>query len=157
MKKLFIIRHGETQQPQGSTDDFKRELSSMGKFVLTEKVKKIIKLDVFPELIVCSDLLRTRQTLAVFLQCMQLSKAGVVYDHGFYNKEYDYLFSKLYETGDNINNLMFIGHDPQVSELASELLHKPVKLQMGEIIGIESESEKWTEFCAEPCRELFYL
>ncbi len=129
MKKLYLLRHAEAEKKTGQSD-FERSLTSFGEFqaeLLGEHMKEN---SIIPNLIICSDAIRTKQTLHAINKSLKLSHNALVYEHKIYNSSVEELENQILHTKDSVDSLMLIAHNPAITTL-------PLKLQLsGKIAGL---------------------
>lgn len=114
MKKIFLLRHAHS--PLNHSSDFDRPLSQEGidKCKSVAKILRGFELDI----IFSSSALRTRQTVENILT--SLNKPIKVEYLDFLYKANAHQFLEFIEEKENLyNNILFVGHNPVVSELPS--------------------------------------
>ncbi|WP_039454774.1 SixA phosphatase family protein [Candidatus Jidaibacter acanthamoebae] len=118
MKKLFLLRHADAPF-NSSQSDFDRALSKKGKEECLYLNKYFLNNPV-PELILCSNAIRTKQTAEIVLNNLS-DKTNLIFKQELYNSSINNLISIIEDTNDDINTLMVIGHNPSIT-LLSEIL-----------------------------------
>lgn len=113
-KRLFLVRHAMAM-PTG-TDDFHRELAPQGKEDAKALGKALAQKQYSPDLVLCSPALRTQKTLACIektLSVANMQSPEIIYS----GTVGDYLY-EIQKTDNAVQNLMLVGHNPAVYELA---------------------------------------
>lgn len=129
MKKLYLLRHAEAEKKAGQAD-FERALTSFGESQAEFLGKHMKENSIIPDLILCSDAVRARQTLNVLNKALRLPLKVLVYEHRLYNSSVEELENQISNANDSLNSLMLIAHNPAIATL-------PFRLQLsGEISGI---------------------
>lgn len=116
--RALIFRHAHAAKATAGEDDFDRKLDERGRREAAETGASALRLDLVPELILCSPAQRTRETLR---------KAGRPF-----NEVTTRLQTELYpgtstiyltalKASGPIRSAMLIGHNPGISELARDL------------------------------------
>ena len=119
--QLLFLRHGPAESKNDwSGDDEDRPLSPEGKQVMNEVGRSLRKQGMRPELILTSPVIRAKQTADIVGECLDAPEKVVVDKRlapGFGPKQ---LEKMLRDHGDS-EVLMFVGHDPDLSELVRDL------------------------------------
>jgi phosphohistidine phosphatase len=117
---LFIMRHARSEWPSNLYRDFERPLDSTGIEQALEISSKLSLLNLLIDHALVSPALRTRQTFELVTQ--KLAHAPeVIFDKRLYNACFLDVFNILSEQAEAYKNLLFIGHNPSVSELCYKL------------------------------------
>ncbi|MDG1331073.1 MAG: phosphoglycerate mutase family protein [Crocinitomicaceae bacterium] len=139
--KLHLLRHGKTQQQSTTGRDYDRELNEKGLAqcqMLGEYFKKI---DLSCETW-CSSAKRTRLTYSNVAKKLRLDK--IVMREDLYLCSRSTLLEALWErSGDE--DLLIIGHNFGISDLATYLTDVRIELRTGGYICIEFADFRWEE------------
>ncbi|CAL5065136.1 unnamed protein product [Urochloa decumbens] len=85
-RRLILLRHGESTAGGRSTRDHDRPLSKAGRADAISVSNKLQQMGWIPELILCSDAMRTKETLKILQEHVQgLSQAVVHFIPSFYS------------------------------------------------------------------------
>lgn len=140
--RIHIVRHAKTEPYSQSGQDVDRKLLKRGieqSKVLAQFLKdKTIK----PELIFCSDAVRTRETVKILRKNELLD--DIIYTHQLYLCSKEDLL-KLVCKQTNKGEIMIIGHNNGLSDFASYLLDDYIELKTCEYISLELPIESWEE------------
>ena len=146
--KLHLIRHAKTLQALPDENDFDRALAEHGKrqaASLAEYLKeKIVSCEVW-----CSQARRTKETYDI------LEKAGnsfrtITYFNEFYLCSKDAFLEKLW-MDNSTEDVMIIGHNFGISDLANYFLDDMLEMRTCEYICIEFEAHRRNETSRETC------
>ena len=141
--KLYLIRHGKAESSSESGRDFDRALAEKGIKQSEELGKYLSQTPFASDLILwCSDALRTKETLASMRTSVKLPKA--IYSKELYLCSQDNLIQKIWAQDHNID-LMIIGHNFGISELAEYFSDEYNELRTGEYMCIEFDLGSWEE------------
>lgn len=128
MKTFYLLRHA---QAAAGHPDHKRPLTDKG--IKDAKIlgDKMRGKNYAPQLILCSDATRTRQTL----ENLDLGKDAEFTRYIYEGTAKDYL-DLLQEQPDEINSILLVGHNPSCHMLAATLANEDnpqclTKIQMG--------------------------
>lgn len=139
--KLHLIRHAKTLQPEMNERDFDRHLMEKGKrqakalgIYLSER---LVSSEVW-----CSDAVRTRETLTILEEkCKFLT---VTYMNDLYLCSAKTFLSKLWIDNSG-EDLVIVGHNFGISDLAAYFLEEDIELRTGEYICIDFGNYKRSE------------
>ncbi len=121
MKKLFILRHAETEFPKG-TGDHDRTLTNKGeeKAVMLGKVMKDNAL--YPDYAICSTATRTRQTLENVAHSLPAFEQD--FQDDIYHASMEDLLSAVQNLPEERSAVLVVGHNPSIFGLAATLSEK---------------------------------
>jgi len=113
-KKLFLLRHAQAASSQ-TGDDKARNLTPQGKADARALGTEMKRLDLIPDLILCSPAVRTKQTLEGLKDTLDLE--NVEHPEILYNGSTgDYLY-QIQQVSDEYNSILFLAHNPSIYEL----------------------------------------
>jgi phosphohistidine phosphatase len=137
---LYFLRHGQADWPNWNKPDDERPLTKSGKKEMREVARFLRRLKVRPSLIVTSPLPRAVQTAEIAADCLKakLRKDGSLAP-GFGVGELRTLLKHH-----RADSLMIVGHEPDFSDVISELTGASLKLSKAGValVDIDSESER---------------
>ena len=67
------------------------------------------------------------------------------FSEGLYLGGFDDILSAVAELDDSVQTVLWVGHNPGVSEVASSLSLKPHGFQPAELLVLENEINDWVE------------
>jgi len=137
MLKLSLLRHAKSGWDDPDLSDHERPLNSRGTKAATRMGRYIAEHDLCPELILCSDAIRTRATLTLILASLSPSIPHTIITEALYLAAPDTIFKAIKKHAGDTAHVMVIGHNPGVHALALSL---PAS---GEQSDIESLSLKF--------------
>lgn len=151
MKKLILMRHAESQPEHIGLNDRDRCLSGAGmeelEFIRRKLQGKLQGL----QLILCSNVKRTRQTLEG-IKAILPSTCELAFDDGLYHAPASSLINRLQDLEDGQDFVMIIAHNPGVSEFLNLVLNatkeQPGLQKMVPTSGVaifEGNFNKWDE------------
>jgi phosphohistidine phosphatase len=140
MLTLHLLRHAKTNQISKSGKDFDRELLSKGEKQCVELKKyfeenKLVFNEVF-----CSTAKRTLQTHGL----VGLDDSSTVFLKGLYLASSAELLYNI-QSNANSNEILLVGHNEGISELASYLCDDWIQLKTGGYVCIEIVLDNWSE------------
>jgi phosphohistidine phosphatase len=127
VKRLLLLRHGKAEG--AASDDRKRALIPRGK-TDSARMGRFLHEDAYsPDLILCSDSTRTRQTVDAVLPELQ-AKPEVKYLAELYLAEPELVLSLVRRANDKLGSLMVVGHNPGLEQCALALAAVPLEKKM---------------------------
>jgi len=150
MKRLYLLRHAESNHPQG-VSDHDRPLNENGKRMCKNMNSYILENKIIPDVVLCSDALRTMSTAKAVFAGVNIN---ITANKKLYNSTVGEILKEIAKVNDNIFSVMVIGHNPAIQQLAfmlgrpeDKLLLKDVKNEYPPctLIGYEINVAKWAE------------
>lgn len=153
MKRLLLLRHAKAEG--AAADDRKRALIDRGRKD-SARMGRFLRKEVYvPDLILCSDSTRTRETLNVALPELG-TPPPVQFLHELYLAESELIISIIRRAPEKCGVLMVIGHNPGLEQCALALASMPLekklrkrydsmdeKFPTGALAVIDFEVAKW--------------
>ncbi|MFP4011671.1 MAG: SixA phosphatase family protein [Spirochaetaceae bacterium] len=142
MKRVLVYRHAKTEKTGENMADFVRELTDEGERQARSMGRQLVKKQLLPDLIVCSDAVRAVQTAEITCE-----EAGFEVDIREREELYgadaaDYL-AVLREQDDAHDILMIVGHNPAIEDLLHQLLGREVTMKTASVAVLDAEIEAW--------------
>ncbi|XP_062198714.1 uncharacterized protein At3g52155, chloroplastic-like [Phragmites australis] len=152
-RRLILLRHGESAAGGRSTRDHDRPLSKAGRADAISVSDKLQQMGWIPELILCSDATRTKETLKILQEHVQgLSEAVVHFIPSFYSiaamdgQTAEHLQKAICEySSDDILSVMCMGHNKGWEEAASMFSGDSVVLKTCNAALLEAAGKSWVE------------
>ena len=143
--KIYLLRHGEATHSSSSGKDFDRPLSAYGKQQIGAVEDFLVKEAKGIELsIYCSNALRTKETLRILYASLKIKKSNF-FDE-LYHADFEFLIRFLKKISPSEENVLLVGHNNGISDLASYLLDKRIGLPTGGLLKINFELiDNWKE------------
>lgn len=157
MKTLYIMRHGKAEDSDHKAD-FNRKLISKGvkrnqKVALKLKAKKG-KFDA----ILCSEASRAVETARIMAEHFKFPIDEIKEYQEFYLAPAVILLDSLYALDNTLTNVLLVGHNPGVSELATSLSNQLFDwLPTSALIAIKFDTDKWEEISKADAKVSFSL
>lgn len=120
MKQLFILRHTKAAAESKSGHDHDRPLNARGEVAARLVGEYLAGLEVLPEIICCSDALRTTQTLALLRERLD-TPIDIRFHNELYLASAGDLLEFAHSLPESYNRVMLIGHNPGMHQLANIL------------------------------------
>lgn len=142
MKKLILMRHGNADL---HFNDWERPLTTKGQDEVRDVSSQILKhKDWLPSLVICSEAVRAKQSFQIFSNAY--SDFKTVYVKTLYHGSMKDVVASIEQTEDSISNVMIIGHNPVLTELACKLSDDHVRLSTANAAMLSAKDEmSWGE------------
>jgi phosphohistidine phosphatase len=141
MRKIILLRHGESADKQRGQSDFDRNLTTRGATSIAALAKVLAHENFAPDYLLVSPATRTKQTADIIIEQLNLGIAPH-FESDLYNREENVYLQHISHIQPNWNCLMVVGHNPSISALAAKLSNKNfVGLHPGEAAILEFELE----------------
>jgi len=154
MKTLLVLRHGHAEQLHKATpQDFDRALTERGREEALKSGRKAASLLRSTPYILASEALRTRQTAETFAQ--ELGPISFHTAPHLYRASVDDWLEELSALDDTVECVVFVGHNPAISDLCTRLSGREVDLPTGGLRGFATPF-RWEEAVQKPWEELVF-
>jgi phosphohistidine phosphatase len=146
MKRLYIVRHAKSDWSQPGQNDEDRKLLGKG-IKRTHKILEFLKQhDTRPDLIISSPAIRAISTASLLAEGLGYPLAEIQQERIIYRGDSDDIMDFIYETPQNIESLMVVGHNPTFTNLANRFLDEMMEwLPTTGVVCIQFETENWQE------------
>lgn len=135
---LFFFRHGLADWPNWRGDDDDRPLTDKGKRETHDVAAFLANLGVKPQKIITSPLPRASQTATIVAEHLQAPlKTSEWLAKGFNVRKLKELLS-----GDKMDNLMLVGHEPDFGRVIEKLTGGNVKLKKSGVARVRLDRTK---------------
>lgn len=142
---LFLIRHAKTEKTAISGKDFDRKLAENG-LLQVEKLNEFISQFDFNKVdIWCSEAIRTKQTLS-FIDT-HFPSTNIEFKNELYLASAKEIKELIWNT-DSDKDLLIIGHNEGISEIATYFLGEDIHLKTATFIQISFEAKSRQEWSA---------
>jgi len=152
-KKLTLLRHAKAANALPGLDDHARRLNGRGRAAAAQV--GIESADARPELVLCSDAVRTRETWEILSQAWEVLPP-VRFEAALYLAEADALLDRLRQVAPAVGHVWLIGHNPGLEELASQLSGQFIGLTTAARVRIAFEAD-WRALGAAAVRRADYF
>lgn len=153
MLSLFLVRHAKSSWDDASVPDRLRPLNDRGKRDAPRMGKRLARLRVKPDVIVCSPATRAHKTAHILAEELGCKDRDVRVDERLYAARADVLVRVIAEVGDGKGSVMLVGHNPELTELAHRLSRQITHLPTCAVAAFVFGAPSWPEaFLAGPER-----
>lgn len=149
MKTLLILRHAKSSWESPSLADFDRPLNPRGlkaaPFIGSLMHEKNLRAD----LILSSPAKRAKQTAILVRETAGLNDAEIRYDESIYEASPLTLLHLLAETGNEVNSVLLVGHNPGLEGLIKILTGGIQPMPTAALAVIELNIETWQQIIVD--------
>ncbi len=132
MKRLFLLRHAQTL-PASGLSDIDRKLTPNGQADARALGSAMKAKGYQPDFIYCSPARRTKETLSLLLE--SLEERTVESPNSIYHGTRGDLFHLIQNASKDVQNLLLVGHNPVIHELAATLAKEDSPALMNRLAG----------------------
>jgi phosphohistidine phosphatase len=118
MLTLLLLRHAKSSWDDPQLDDHDRPLAKRGVRDAARIGSYIMEHDLTPDLVLCSDAVRTRATLTLVLSRLGTATPLIAYDRALYLAEPAGILGRIAEVDASSSRVMVIWHNPGMHALA---------------------------------------
>ncbi|MGJ8661182.1 MAG: SixA phosphatase family protein [Bacteroidota bacterium] len=140
--KLHLIRHAKTEQSSQTGKDFDRKLMHRGQKQSLELNQFLSNQDFKNTTVLCSSAVRTKETLSYLTD--NFKNENCFYNKDLYLCSLQNYLDLLWKQGHG-NDLVLIGHNFGISDLANYFLDDLIELRTAEYLLITFPFDKWSE------------
>ncbi len=155
MKTLYLVRHAKSSWKDKSIIDFDRPLNKRGLHdaPLIGSMLRSKKIDL--ELIISSPAKRAKETANILANEL-VFKGNILFDEEIYEASLDQLISKIKNLDENLNKVMLIGHNPELTNLANYLSKEFItNIPTCGVVALTID-KSWKNISAKNCKIMFF-
>jgi len=158
MKTLYLLRHAKSSWDHPGLTDFDRPLIDTG----IRRTRKIIKhlndKSVSLDMIISSPAVRTMETAKLIASGVDFPVENIHREPALYEASLRDFLDVIYDTPDEINSLMVVGHNLTITHVANFFLESGVEmLPTSGLVAILFETEHWREIPSVKPEQLFVV
>ena len=137
--------------------DFDRPLNARGKRDAPFMGERLKKARIKPDLIVSSPANRAITTAEIIAEIIGFPISDIVTRRSIYDGDAGVLLRLIQNLGSSITNAMLIGHNPEITSVASYLTNYPVSnIPTCGIFAVDFDIESWTEVSEGTGKLIFF-
>ncbi len=145
MKELILVRHAKSDWENVSLNDVDRYLSERGysdAYLMSEWFASKQKI---PDRIYSSTATRALSTALIFARKLELIQTHFVLENKIYEASSQTLISLIQQLPDELQSVMFFGHNPGFTDLSNELCGqlKLDNMPTCGMVSINFEAKNW--------------
>ena len=144
MKTALILRHAKSSWDNMHEQDHQRTLNKRGKRAAPRMGELILEQQLTPDTIISSTAQRARETVEAVANSCQFA-GEIVYDDNLYLAPPAVYLDILNTLPDPCQRILFVGHNPGMEELVSQLTSQPITMPTAALAHLEWEVDCWQE------------
>lgn len=144
-KTLVLVRHAKTRKSDLSLPDRERALSERGRKQLMVMGKRLARSGCKVDLIVTSPALRALATARALARMLGYRRKDLVIDEQLYACQANDLLRIVQHLDDELQSVLLVGHNPQLSELAHRFRHDITHLPTCAVAVFRFDVRCWSE------------
>lgn len=139
MRILFLMRHGQSPSAceAGVASDALRPLSRQGREEVRLMALEIVRRDGRPRLVLHSPLTRAVQTAAAAAEALNCAEGTFVFPALDNTRPAGEVLGELGVRAADVSEVLAVGHQPQVGEIASMLTGAVYDIRPGGVVAVE--------------------
>lgn len=144
MKVIHLIRHAKSSWDNPDLDDFSRTLNERGKKDAQFMANKLKELGCNPDYFLSSPAKRTTETSKIIATALNFNFEKIIFEEKIYVSSLKQLLQIVNEIPNNFNNIVFVGHNPTLTQLANYFTNDFIdNIPTCGIVKIELEIDNW--------------
>mgnify|MGYP005851875811 CR=1 FL=1 len=147
MKLLYFLRHAKSSWENPDWQDFERPLNKRGKEDIPLMGALLKQRGIMPERIVSSPAERTYKTARKIAKIIGFPPDALVKDEELYEASVTDFFNIIAQQPDEVQKLMFVGHNPTLTDMVN-LLARKIRIDNIPTCGIcalRFEADNWLQ------------
>ncbi len=158
MKTLYILRHAKSSWEHSGIKDYERPLIKEGVQRTKKIVQYLLRENCSIDLIKSSHAIRARETAGIIQYHFKEKVTAPELCHGLYEATVEKIYDIVFETHNDIDNLMIVGHNPGFTYFANEFANNHIDwLPTSGLICIDFDTDKWEQITMAKSSLRFYV
>jgi len=157
MKTLYLLRHAKSSWDFEDLSDHDRPLNKRGRHDAPLMGRELASHEVTLDLIISSSAVRALTTASLVAKELEYDTENISINEAIYGAGKEELLTSIQQTPDNIANLMLVGHNPEITELANSLSPEHIaSMPTAAVVGIRFNCVSWAEINPENATLVLY-
>ncbi len=144
MKTALILRHAKSSWDNMHEQDHQRQLNERGKRAAPRMGQLILEQQLTPDTVIASTAQRARETVEAVASSCQFA-GEIVYDDNLYLAPPAVYLDILNRLPDQCQRILFVGHNPGMEELVSQLTGQPVTMPTAALAHLQWQIDSWQQ------------
>jgi phosphohistidine phosphatase len=145
MKTLLVLRHAKSSRDDPALDDCDRPLTARGERDAPRMGRLVRDEQLAPDLVVCSDAVRARQTAEAMAEAAGYS-GTILLEHRLYAAEAGDILAVLRDVVEpDLGTVMIVGHNPGLEDLVSALTGFREDLPTAALAQLALAIDRWSD------------
>ena len=157
LKQLTLVRHAKSSWGNPDLNDFDRPLNKRGQQDAPLMGHRLKQRNFAPDLLLASPACRARLTAEALADQLNLDNKLVAYNPHIYQATVSELVAMLCAIADDQQNVLLVGHNPGITDLANYLVGGRLEnIPTCGIFSVELQIQSWQQLAPAAARLLFY-
>jgi phosphohistidine phosphatase len=143
-RQLILMRHAKSAWDNPGVTDHDRTLNKRGRTAAPLMAEHLREHALIPDLIMASTAVRVRETIALLTETWG-AEPTIQYESSLYLASRETLLAYVRGLHDAWNKVMFVGHNPGLSELAGWLGQSSLDLPTAAVAVFKYEKPMWRD------------
>ncbi len=157
MKTLYLLRHAKSSWDFEDLSDHDRPLNKRGRHDAPLMGRELASHEINPDLIISSSAVRALTTASLVAKELEYDTDNITINEAIYGAGKEELLTIIRQTPDPILNLLLVGHNPEISELANFLSPEHIaSMPTAAVVGIRFSGASWSEINPENAALVLY-
>jgi len=148
MKTILLMRHAKSSWKEMHLADHDRPLNSRGRTSAPMIGDHLSRIDLVPDVIVCSTATRARQTVEYLLETLPY-EGEVYYTRELYHAGTETFLEEISKLDNGFKCAMLVGHNPGMEDAVEDLTGEWVRMPTAAVAHIVFEVEKWGDIAED--------
>lgn len=157
MKTLYILRHAKSSWKFDELSDHDRPLNKRGRHDAPLMGQEMAARGVNPQMVISSPAVRALSTATLVAKELGYEPDDIVVETRVYGAAKEDLLEVVQSTPAEVDELLLIGHNEAISEMANMLSQEPIaSLPTAGVVALRFDCESWYDISKENVTMLFY-
>ena len=143
LKSLYLLRHAKAVEGGILYEDKDRPLSEKGLKDARRLGENLLKKSFRFDRILTSPAMRTIETAQLVAKGLGYKKNDITIEGHLYSSNVEAILNLIDSTANKINSLLIVGHNPEISGLASYLSGKSISMDTCSMVELIFEIKDW--------------
>jgi len=156
VKRLTLMRHAEARWKDADLSDLERPLNRRGNAAAESMARRLLELQLVPDLMLVSPARRTRQTAEILARQLSIPARRVLHEEALYLASAADVLKVVQAIGPRVTHLLVVAHNPGVSELVQQLVPEAeaTGLATAAVCSMTFDTAHWTAIGVAAVRDV---
>jgi phosphohistidine phosphatase len=157
-RRLILLRHAKSSWDDGDLDDVDRPLAERGEHDAPMMAERLLRLSPAPTTILTSPALRAKRTAQLVASVFGGAQDGVKTARALYLAAPDDMLTVIAREPPEPNQLIVVGHNPGITELANQLAADFTidDMPTAAVVALDFTARNWASLASGAGRLAFY-
>lgn len=157
MKRIYLIRHGKAEDGYGKAD-FERSLIAKGEKKTRKIAQFLLEKHIKVDQLLVSMANRTKETAVLIADILEISRDKIIDEKALYLASTTSILNVIYGVDDTVENIMIVGHNPGISNLATYLSGEDIDwMPTSSAVAISLKTHEWNDIPNAKSQLEFYI